>query len=279
MTMRNSQILSVLAMSAVATMVAGCATLAGTSSTRTASGRFVCAEGGSGLPVVVFEAGAGDGMESWAKVLPEIQGFASTFAYSRRGHGGSLPPPLRRNGSDVVKELRELLKARGARPPYVLVGHSIGGLYMELFAKLHPEEVAALVLVDATHPDHLEGLRLERPTSYHLVQTAMTLNTLNPLGAELRGIQETAREWHAAGPLPQCPTILLTATKSRLMDGKDFAQFTARLQTELVHQWPGAEQRLVDATHYIQNEKPEIVIATIREVVERVRRARGVSSR
>jgi pimeloyl-ACP methyl ester carboxylesterase len=222
--------------------------------------------------VVVFEAGAGDGMESWDKVYPEVARFTTSFAYSRRGYGVSAPALVNRSGTEIVRELREVLAAQGLRPPYVLVGHSLGGLYLELFAKLHPDEVAGLVLVDPTHPDQLERTKTERPATYAIVQSLKTLNAAHTLGAELRGADETGRQWHAAPPFPQRPTIVLTATRARPLEGASFAMFTQRLQTELVKSWPGAEQRLVDSTHYIQREKPDVVIAAIREVVERARK-------
>lgn len=258
------------ALGAMSFLFTGCVSLP-SAAAAAAHGGGSAAQAGAGSPVVVFEAGAGDGRETWSRVTPAVAEFTTTFAYSRRGYGLTGPAPWKRDGAGVVENLRRDLAARGLKPPYVLVGHSLGGLYMEVFAKLHPDEVAGLVLVDPTHPDHVERMKRERPSSYRTLQVAMTLNVATAMAAELRGTEATSRQWHDAGPPPACPTIFLTATRSRPIDGKTFAEFSKALQTELVALWPGAEQRFVDATHYLQKEKPAIVIAAIREVVDRAR--------
>ena len=106
---------------------------------------------------VVFENGLGGRMEWWKDVLPEISKEATTFAYNRPGYGKSEPVDTPRDGSHIVDELRVLLRTKDLNPPYVLVGHSLGGLYMQLFARRYPREVSALVLVDSTHPQQLDG--------------------------------------------------------------------------------------------------------------------------
>ena len=71
--------------------------------------------------------------------------------------GRSDPADSPRDGGHVVDELRALLSAQDLKPPYVLVGHSLGGLYMQLYARRYPDEVSALVLVDSTHPNQFKG--------------------------------------------------------------------------------------------------------------------------
>ena len=106
---------------------------------------------------VVFENGLGGRMEWWNKVIPEISKDTTTFAYNRPGYGSSDPVSTPRDGLHIVDELRMLLKNKYLNPPYILVGHSLGGLYMQLFARRYPDEVGALILVDSTHPKQLEG--------------------------------------------------------------------------------------------------------------------------
>ena len=108
---------------------------------------------GAGDATVVFEAGFGDDWTPWRQVATAVASEARVFAYSRPGYGQSEPSHDPRDAGHIVKDLRALLTARGFAPPYVLVGHSFGGTYMELFAKAHPDEVAGLVLVDPRHRD------------------------------------------------------------------------------------------------------------------------------
>lgn len=251
--------------------IAGCATLPGNGSIETTAGRFKSAQAGSGAPTVVFEAGAGDGLETWTEVFPEVTKFTTAIAYSRRGYGWGVPALSQRDGATVVAELRLLLAAQKLPPPYVLVGHSLGGLYVQLFAKLYPAEVAGVVLVDPTPPDHLARMQQERPGNYALVKTMLAVNAAKTLGAELRGLDETSRQWHQAGPFPGAPMILLSARRATWIDGPGFAAFLQERHRELVRAWPGAEQRLIDSTHYIQRDQPDAVTGAIREIVRRSR--------
>ena len=83
----------------------------------------------------------------------EVENFATTIAYDRAGVGGSSDGPLPRDARQVATELHAALRDSGVPPPYVLAGHSIGGLYVRVYAAMYPDEVAALVLVDATRHD------------------------------------------------------------------------------------------------------------------------------
>lgn len=108
---------------------------------------------GEGLPVVVLEAGAGGTSLDWVQVQPQLAEISTVIAYDRAGLGWSESGPTPRTSGQAVEELRALLGSKGAKPPYVLVGHSFGGLTMKLFAAKYPEEVGGLVLVDAVHED------------------------------------------------------------------------------------------------------------------------------
>ena len=225
---------------------------------------------GNGVPLVVFDAGAGAGesFHTWSKVLPSISQFTRTYAYTRRGYSG-VPVLSHRDGLTIVEELRSQLHALNLNPPYILVGHSLGGLYMQLFAKTHPDEVAGVVLVDTTHPDQLERMKTERPGNYRLVKSMMVLQGATTLGAEMRGTEETQKQWLAAGPLPPVPTILLSAQRDTAMNGHEFTAFFQQLHRELAAAWPGAELRMVDSDHFIQKHQPEAVVQAVRDVFDR----------
>src|SRR5689334_9247050 len=89
----------------------------------------------NGSPAVVMEAGLGDGMKSWAPIIDQVAVEAPVFVYNRAGYGRSSRSGSPRTGAQIVEELRADLKSLNVRPPYVLVGHSIGGTYVQLFAQ------------------------------------------------------------------------------------------------------------------------------------------------
>lgn len=107
---------------------------------------FRCA--GAGGPTVVFESGWGADSGEWVRILPILAPSRRACAYDRAGYGTSDPGPDPRDATAIVRDLHAGLRAARIRGPYVLVGHSAGGLYVRLFAAKYPKEVAGLVLVD-----------------------------------------------------------------------------------------------------------------------------------
>src|SRR3982074_397340 len=129
---------------------------------------------GTGTPTVILESGLGDTLEVWNTVQPLIAaGCARTLAYNRAGYLGSDNSNSPRDSATIVADLRAELRRQDIKPPYVLVGHSLGGLYMQYFARNYREEVAGLVLVDSTHwEQHLAmGNQANTP---HSAPTAVT---------------------------------------------------------------------------------------------------------
>lgn len=105
-------------------------------------------EEGRGEPTVLFEAGIGATHLNWRGIQDPIAMLARTIAYDRAGLGWSSRCRTSRTPANIAAELHEMMEAAGLQPPYVLVGHSFGGLVMRRFALLYPEEVAGVVLVD-----------------------------------------------------------------------------------------------------------------------------------
>jgi pimeloyl-ACP methyl ester carboxylesterase len=106
---------------------------------------------GAGTPLVILLPGSGDFSVDWSLVQPEIARTARVCSYDRAGLAWSDPGPTPRTMRQEAHELRTLLRAASEAPPYVLVGHSIGGLVARTYATTYPGEVAGMVLVDATH--------------------------------------------------------------------------------------------------------------------------------
>lgn len=109
-------------------------------------------------PVVILDAGLGCNSLDWALVEPELAKFARVIAFDRAGYGWSDPGPEPRTSSQIVKELHQLLINAKLVGPYILVGHSFGGLNVRLFAMEYPDEVKGLVLVDASHEAQFERI-------------------------------------------------------------------------------------------------------------------------
>jgi len=103
---------------------------------------------GHGSPTVVLDGGIGQLNEEYRELQNRIASTTSVMAYDRAGYGRSETGPLPRDSRSEAKELRALLASLEIQPPYILVGHSLGGLNAQVFAGLYPEEVAGLVLLD-----------------------------------------------------------------------------------------------------------------------------------
>ncbi|MFL6466204.1 MAG: alpha/beta hydrolase [Bryobacteraceae bacterium] len=115
---------------------------------QTACGALYLHEQGQGSPTVLLESGLAASSLSWALVQPQVAEFTRVCSYDRAGFGWSLPSSKPRTVGNLTAELAMLLKDAGLQPPYVLVGHSFGGLLTRAFAHLHPGDVAGMVLVD-----------------------------------------------------------------------------------------------------------------------------------
>lgn len=214
---------------------------------------------------VVFENGLGARMEWWKDVLPEISKDATTFAYNRPGYGKSDPASTPRDGSHIVDELRILLRAKGLNPPYILVGHSLGGLYMQLFARRHPEEVSALVLVESTHPQQLDGAGALEKQSL-LVRGILGILVTGAAEEELDLLPQTGNQVLSFPTLSGKPVFVLSASrplklKSRVADDAN------EKRKDIARLYPGSKQIWVDSGHTLPLEKPETVISAIREAL------------
>lgn len=220
---------------------------------------------GSGPATVVFESGLGDGWSPWEATATEVARDAQVFAYSRPGYGRSEATTTPRDAAHIVEDLRALLTARGYAPPYVLVGHSLGGTYMELFAKTHPDEVAALVLVDPRHRDFTTACMDAQLTGCTLPESVLaTLPAVQR--AEYTDSASAAAQIAAAGTFGDYPVRVLTATSHGVTEALE-ALWQSMLG-ELADEAADGEQIVFQgAGHYLQLSHPAEVVEVILSVL------------
>ncbi|MGC5773141.1 alpha/beta fold hydrolase [Paenibacillus pabuli] len=108
---------------------------------------------GNGAPTIIMEAGSGETSLSWRDIPAELAKHATVVTYDRAGYAWSESAPSERTGANIVKELHDALEKEGIRGPYIMVGHSLGGMYARLFAQTYPSEIQGLVLIDARPED------------------------------------------------------------------------------------------------------------------------------
>ena len=260
---------AVLALVAWCAALAGCASLPGTAVLGDGATRHAYALAGEGAPVVVFEAGLGNVKEVWEPVFVPVSGFTRAIAYDRAGYGGSRAGDDERDGATIVAELRALLTSLELPPPYVLVGHSLGGQFVELYARTHPEEVGGVVLVEARHVDFSE--RCLREQVERCALPAYT-RLLMPRGAraELLAAPRTEAQIREAGPFPNVPLRVLSGTR-RPESMPNLRRVWAETQAELTDLSEQSEQDVCETCgHFIQRDAPERVVEAIRSVVAEV---------
>ncbi len=230
---------------------------------------------GSGVPTVVFEAGAGSSLESWVRVQGRVSRFAKTIAYDRAGNGASPRGPTPRDGRQIATELHMMLRNANAAPPYILVGHSLGGPYIRVFAGMYPDEVAGMVLVDPTQEDLVAWAKERQPKTETREPRPWDEVDCAPL---------TFAQAQASQITNDIPVVLITGMGPRaipsfapkdlkaevLKDREVFYPAKLKFHREWVER--ARAGRLVvtkNSGHGIPWEEPELIVDTIKDVVKR----------
>ena len=235
--------------------------------------KIFASESGAGSPTVVFESGVGEDTSTWQHVQPAIAKFTQTFVYDRAGLGKSEPSPKPRSVEELVLELHQLLQAAHVPPPYILVGHSLGGALVQLYAHDYPAEIAGIVFVDPEDGRLIDELHARMPVDDWRKRQEMLdrmMAAASPTqAAELEATKASGKTLAAAFPLPKVPIVLLTGTlKDPGFPGNPLEQdIKLDLQNQLLAQLPGARHVLVpQSRHYIQDDAPDLVIDAVHEV-------------
>jgi pimeloyl-ACP methyl ester carboxylesterase len=237
---------------------------------------------GHGSPAVVLEAGLGTDHTSWSVVQPAIARTTRVCSYDRYGVGLSDLAPRRATASAKVKDLHDLLAAAGVDSPYVLVGHSYGGLLVHLYAATYPKDVAGVVLVDSAHPDQTARLlaalpprRADEPVDVRVLRNGFRIGS-NPEGVDWKRSTDEVRR---APGLGDTPLVVVTAgDQNELVTEVPIARRLqrawfglqddlARLSTDSVHVIALHSQHFVMAS----TGQPWIVIRAVRAVVTAAR--------
>jgi pimeloyl-ACP methyl ester carboxylesterase len=255
---------------------------------------------GEGGPTVILVSGYRNDADIWdsvaidpatgqTAVLPGVAEFTRVCAFDRPGtvldgehFSRSDPLPMPRTAQDVVTDLHVLLQAAGVPGPYVLAGHSFGGLFSRLYASTYPDEVAGLIMVDAlpeTIPDHLS------PEDWQDYRNAIQLvpdvleqySDLETLNVDVSFGQ--MRDAAAATPYQGKPLVVITRTEPFGIPEASlgFAPDTLEkawlaAQGDLIALTPDSHHVVADhSAHYVQITQPDVVIAAIHSVVDAVR--------
>jgi len=239
---------------------------------------------GSGSPTVVFQGGL---TTDWAPVQNKIARFTRACSYDPANGlwGRSDPAPTPRTAKDVVADLHALLAAAKVPGPYVLTGHSDGGLFVQLYASEYPGEVKGLVLIDAVHMDYYARRtallkKLLPPAAWKVTTRQLRARApalLDPEQIDMNTSLAQTRAALSAAPLRSMPLFVLTHgrvdqpdTDPRLNEADE--RLWRTLQDEIAALVPNSKHVIARRSgHDIQHDQPELVVAAIRDVVEAVR--------
>ncbi|HKV76646.1 MAG TPA: alpha/beta hydrolase [Candidatus Sulfotelmatobacter sp.] len=269
---------------------------------------------GEGSPTVILDSGLGDSSLSWRKVQPQIAKFTRACSYDRAGLGYSDPSSKPRTSNVIAQELHALLQAARVSPPYVIVGHSMGGYNVRVYTSLYRNEIVGMVLVDASHPDQENRFPAELKNmegSWHreaqFVAYTMPFGIPRLLGlcendavtraadcnwhsareqlAEISAFSESAAETASTGSLSDLPLAVLSHDPDKPSSDlpPDLAKTTneawEKMQEELAHlSTRGTQTVAKSSAHYIQIDRPDVVMDAVRNVVDQARPVQSQSA-
>jgi pimeloyl-ACP methyl ester carboxylesterase len=239
---------------------------------------------GRGSPTVILETGLGAESADWEMVERELACFSRVFRYDRAGRGMSSPARGPRDAHMIVDDLHRLLRAAGVPGPYLLVGQSLGGLLMRVYAQRYPAEIAGLVLVDSMHEDQFAVIGPAFPPPLPSEPPALTEIRAFWTGgwkrpdstAEHIDLVQAIQQGREVVSLGALPLHVITAGSYLHLplvpaDRRDSLQFLwEELQERFLRLSSCATQTLVRKSgHFVQRDDPGAVVEAVRDVLGR----------
>jgi pimeloyl-ACP methyl ester carboxylesterase len=216
----------------------------------------------NGKPTVIMDAGYGDFSKTWDTLIGDISKISGVLIYDRAGLGKSETSSNPRTSREMVKELKELLVEVNIKPPYILVGHSFGGVNMRMFATEYQNEVCGLVLVDSTPEDYRERFLPTMPQEFQQAYNKQFVYEGNyeEFMESLKQLKETRRKLNV-------PLMVLSAGKKAHYT-KESQELWNEMQREILEISTNAELVIAEnSAHYIQNDEPEVVVSAIKRLI------------
>ncbi|HEV2829542.1 MAG TPA: alpha/beta fold hydrolase [Pyrinomonadaceae bacterium] len=248
---------------------------------------YINCEGGrrKGAPVVVMDAGLGNSSESWLGIQPKIAEFARVCIYDRAGLGNSDPSIHTQTITQIVLDLHNLLARAGVSGPLILVGHSLGGINVRLYASMYPKAAAGMVLVDSAHEEQFARMDALIPEEIKKQFPPGAFEVISPEKIDFK--ENSERKARLAKWRADIPLVVLTAANAKpdppgplAFLAPKWEEIRQELQQDLVHR--SAIGKHIVATrsgHFIHHDEPELVVNAIREVVESTRKQKAAATK
>jgi pimeloyl-ACP methyl ester carboxylesterase len=214
----------------------------------------VCA--GRGTPPILFDAGGDTASDTWKPIWGALRTVSRLLRYDRPNIGRSAPSAQPCTSQRIVTDLRVILHTVGLPPPYILVGHSFGGLNMQLFARLYPSEIAGLVLIDSVHWE-----QAERFTAFSAEAGVRFQQQLHASEERIDWVT-SAQQLRTAPPLSIPSVHVLSRTRET-----PTTPIWNQLQRELAAPTVARHHWIADSGHLIHQDQPVSVVRIIRDVV------------
>lgn len=218
---------------------------------------------GAGTRTVLLQSGLGDDAQVWDALRPLLERHYRVVRIDRPGYGASAPTTAPRDPCTIADETRDRLVQAGIAPPWLLVGHSLGGLYQYVFARRHPAETGGLVLLDPTHPAHWTTMQQEAPGLATALRAMRTLAFSDTARAEFDAQAACLDSLDERAPLHR-PTRILVSDRPGPLENASFRSMLGRLRLDWLRRLDAPGLQVVwDSGHYLQREVPQDVADAI----------------